>query len=142
MQKFIGTGRLTADPTTRYSNGDKPCCFAKYTIAINRRFKREGEPDADFIQCSSFGKTAEFVEKYFTKGMKIEVCGEIRTGKYTNKDGVVVFTTEVAVEEVGFAESKGNNSGPGERPTPGQASCGDGFVNIDQSNIEEELPFN
>ena len=121
---------------------EKSCCFAKYTIAINRRFKRDGEPDADFIQCSSFGKTAEFVEKYFTKGMKIEVCGEIRTGKYTNKDGAVVFTTEVAAEEVGFAESKGNNSAPSDRPNPGQASCGDGFVNIDQSNIEEELPFN
>lgn len=141
MQKFIGTGRLIADPTIRYSNGDKPCCFAKYTIAVNRRFKRDGEPDADFIPCNAFGKTAEFLEKYFTKGMKIEVVGEIRTGKYTNKDGVVVYTTEVAVEEVGFAESKGGNSAPSDRPTPSQASCGDGFVNIDNSSIEDELPF-
>ena len=140
MQKFIGTGRLTADPTIRYSNGDKPCCFAKYTIAINRRFKRDGEPDADFIQCSSFGKTAEFVEKYFTKGMKIEVVGEIRTGKYTNKDGAVVFTTEVAVEEVGFAESKGNNSATGERPNPSNVDSS-GFMAV-TDDIESELPFN
>ena len=139
MQKFIGTGRLTADPAIRYSNSEKPCCFAKYTIAINRRFKREGEPDADFVQCSSFGKTAEFVEKYFTKGMKIEVCGEIRTGKYTNKDGAVVFTTEVAVEEVGFAESKGNNSGPGERPNPSNVDSS-GFMQV-QEGLEDDLPF-
>jgi len=137
MQKFMGTGRLIADPTTRYSNGEKPCCFAKYTIAINRRFKRDGEPEADFIQCSSFGKTAEFVEKYFTKGMKIEVVGEIRTGKYTNKEGVVVYTTEVAVDEVGFAESKGNSGNNNQAPNRPDA---DGFLPIVEG-IEDDLPF-
>ena len=100
MQKWIGTGRLTADPTIRYSQGKKPCCFAKFTLAVNRRFKRENEPNADFINCTAVGKTAEVIEKYFTKGMKMEVVGEIRTGSYTNKDGVKVFTDNLARNDV------------------------------------------
>ena len=139
MQKWVATGRLTNDPTIRYSQGDKPCCFAKFSIAVNRRFKRENEPDADFINCTAFGKTAEVIEKYFTKGMKMEVVGEIRTGSYTNKDGAKVYTTEVAAEEVGFAESKQNGNSGGQSQ---QASGNDGFMSIPSDLDSEELPFN
>ena len=138
MQKWIGTGRLTKDPDIRYSAGEKPCCFAKFTLAVNRRFKRENEPDADFVNCSAIGKSAEICEKYFTKGMKMEVVGEIRTGSYTNKDGVKVYTTEVLAEEIGFAESKGN-SNSSEKPNSSKSD--DGFMNI-PDGIDEELPFN
>lgn len=138
MQKWVATGRLTRDPEIRYSQGDKPCCFAKFTIAVNRRFKRDNEPDADFINCTAFGKTAEVIEKYFTKGMKMEIVGEIRTGSYTNKDGAKVYTTEVAAEEVGFAESKQNGNSGGQSQ---QASSSDGFMSI-PDGIDEELPFN
>ena len=139
MQKWIGTGRLVREPEIRYSQGEKPCCFAKFTLAVNRRFKRENEPDADFISFTAFGKTAEVVEKYFTKGMKMEVVGEIRTGSYTNKDGVKVYTTEVAAEEIGFAESK--QSGNSSDNTPSQQVSGsDGFMQI-ADNGPEELPF-
>jgi single-strand DNA-binding protein len=137
MQKWIASGRLTRDPEVRYSQGDKSCCFAKFTIAVNRRFKRDNEPDADFINCTAFGKTAEIVEKYFTKGMKMEIVGEIRTGSYTNKDGAKVYTTEIAVEEVGFAESKQNGNSGGQSQ---QASGSDGFMNIEDGS-PEELPF-
>ena len=136
MQKWIATGRIVRDPEIRYA-GDKNTCFAKVTVAVNRRFKRDGEPDTDFIQCNMFGKTAEIVEKYFFKGMKMEIVGEIRTGSYTNKDGVKVYTTEIAVEEVGFAESKQSGSGGG-----GNSQTTDNsFVNI-PDGIDEELPFN
>ena len=141
MQKFLCTGRLTADPTIRYSAGEKPCCFAKFTLAVNRRFKRENEPDADFINCTAFGKTAEVIEKYFTKGMKMEVVGVIRTGSYTNKDGVKVYTTEVAAEEVGFAESK-QNSNSSNNAGSQQVSGSDGFMNIPADLDSELLPFN
>lgn len=138
MQKWLGTGRLVRNPEIRYSQGEKPCCFAKFTIAVNRRFKKENEPDADFITCNAFGKTAEVIEKYFTKGMKMEVVGEIRTGSYTNKDGAKVYTTEIAAEEVEFAESKQNGNSGGQSQ---QASNSDGFMNIPEG-IDEELPFN
>jgi len=137
MQKWVATGRLTNDPTIRYSQGEKPCCFAKFSIAVNRKFKRENEPDADFISCTAFGKTAEVIEKYFTKGMKMEVVGEIRTGSYTNKDGVKVYTTEVAAEEVGFAESKQNGNSSGQSQT---ITGNEDFLKVADSDIEE-LPF-
>ena len=142
MNKVIMLGRLTRDPEVRYSQAENPMAIARYTLAVDRKFKKDGEPTADFISCIAFGKNGEFAEKYLKQGTKIAVIGRLQTGKYTNKDGVVVYTTDLVVEEHEFAESKGNNSAPGERPNPSQASCGDGFVNIDQSNIEEELPFN
>ena len=138
MNKWNGTGRLVRDPEIRYSTGEKPCCFAKFTLAVDRKFKRENEPTADFIPCTAFGKTAEVIEKYFTKGMKMEVSGEIRTGSYTNKDGVKVYTTEVAADEIGFAESKGNSDS---QQMNQQTSGNDGFMNI-PDGIDEELPFN
>ena len=140
MQKWIGIGRLVRNPEIRYSQGEKPCCFAKFTLAVNRRFKRENEPDADFISFTAFGKTAEVIEKYFTKGMKMEVVGEIRTGSYTNKDGVKVYTTEVAAGEVGFAESK--QSGNSSDNTPSQPASGsDSFMQIPETDMDS-LPFN
>ena len=138
MNKWCGTGRLTRDPEIRYSQGEKPCCFAKFSIAVNRRFKKENEPDADFINCTAFGKIAEVIEKYFTKGMKMEVVGEIRTGSYTNKDGVKVYTTEVAAEEVGFTESKQNGNIGGQSQT---ITGNEDFMAIPDDISDSELPF-
>lgn len=145
MNKWIGMGRLTRDPEVGYG-GTNNTAVARYTLAVDRRFKRENEPTADFINCLTFGKSAEFVEKYFRQGMRITVCGRIQTGSYTNKDGVKVYTTEVVVEEQEFAESKNasqqNQSGPVQSQSgPMPASSGDGFMNI-PDGIDEKLPFN
>lgn len=143
MNKVILIGRLTRDPEVNYSNGGTS--VSKFSLAVDRRFKQEGGDTADFIRCVSFGKTAEFIEKYFHKGMKIGVCGRIQTGSYTNNDGQKVYTTDVVVEEAYFVESK--NAGSGQvagsndfKPNPSNA-MGDGFMNI-PDGIDEELPFN
>ncbi len=145
MNKVILMGRLTRDPEVRYSGGDNPLAIARYSLAVDRRFKRDGEASADFINCVVFGKSAEFTEKYFRQGMRVTVCGRIQTGSYTNKDGVKVYTTEVVVEEQEFAESKASseanaNSYRPSNPAP-SANVGDGFMNI-PDGIDEELPFN
>ena len=146
MNKVILMGRLTRDPEVRYSAGDSSLAIARYSLAVDRRFKRDGEPTADFINCVSFGKTAEFAEKYFRQGLKVAITGRIQTGSYTNKDGMKVYTTDVVVEEQEFAESKAasdSNSGGYQapvQPNPSVAS-GDGFMNI-PDGIDEELPFN
>ena len=103
MNKVILMGRLTRDPEVRYSAGESGTAIARYTLAVDRRFKRDGEATADFISCVSFGRTAEFAEKYFRQGLKIIVSGRIQTGSYTNRDGQKVYTTEVVVEEQEFA---------------------------------------
>lgn len=144
MNKVVLMGRLTRDPEVRYSQGANPIAVARYTLAVKRRFHRDGEPEADFINCLCFGKPAEFVEKYFRQGMQVTVCGRIQTGSYTNKDGVKVYTTEVVVDEQEFAESSksGSNAGstaPAKQSTP-TTSAGDGFMNI-PDGIDEELPF-
>ena len=137
-------GRLTRDPEVRYSQGDQATAVARYTLAVDRRFKRDNEQQtADFIGCVAFGKLGEFAEKYLRKGTKVVVTGRIQTGSYTNKDGQKVYTTDVVVEECEFAESKnagGENSDftPSHTPTP--SSVGDGFMNI-PDGIDEELPF-
>ena len=149
MNKVILMGRLTRDPEVRYSQGgENPLAIARYTLAVDRRFKRDGEQTADFISCVSFGKTAEFAEKYFRQGMRITISGRIQTGSYTNKDGVRVYTTEVIVEDQEFAESRAeseaNRSSFQSSPAPGPApsiDAGDGFMNI-PDGIDEELPFN
>ena len=105
MNKVILMGRLTRDPEVRYSQGEQATAIARYTVAVDRRFKRDGEPTADFIPCVIFGRSAEFAEKYFRQGLKIIVSGRIQTGSYTNRDGQKVYTTEVVVEEQEFAES-------------------------------------
>lgn len=143
MNKVILMGRLTRDPDVRYSHGEQSTAIARYTIAVDRRFKKDQEQSADFISCVAFGRAGEFAEKYFKKGTKVLVTGRIQTGSYTNKDGNKVYTTDVVVEEQEFAESKAasNNSGfaPADRPSP--SSAGDGFMNI-PDGIDEELPFN
>ena len=137
MNKVILLGRLTRDPEVRYSQGDNATAIARFSLAVNRRFKNaEGNYDADFPNCVSFGKTAEFVEKYFHKGDMIALTGRLQTGSYTNKDGVKVYTTDVVVEEVEFAGSKSNNDDV-QNNTPKDTS----FMNI-PDGIEDELPFN
>ena len=149
MNKVILMGRLTRDPEVRYSQGENSTAIARYTLAVDRRFRRnnDGEQSADFIGCVAFGRSAEFAEKYFRQGLKVIVTGRIQTGSYTNKDGQRVYTTDVVVENQEFAESKAasaNNAGGYQqaapsRPEPTQAA-GDGFMNIPDA-IEEELPF-
>lgn len=138
-------GRLTSDPEVRYSQGENPTAVAKYTLAVDRRFKRDGEPTADFIRCVVFGKPAEFTEKYFRKGTKICISGRIQTGSYTNRDGQKIYTTDVIVEEQDFAESKAaaaqNNIQAGPSPY-GPAPDPDGFMNIPDGIDDEEPPFN
>mgnify|MGYP000145478680 CR=1 FL=1 len=154
MNKVILMGRLTRDPEVRYSQGgENSLAIARYTLAVDRRFKRNGDDQtADFIGCVAFGRNAEFAEKYFRQGLKIIVSGRIQTGSYTNRDGQKVYTTEVVVEEQEFAESKAasdnyaashpQTSSPAPAPSmpaPGAASA-DGFMNI-PDGIDEELPF-
>ena len=148
MNKVVLMGRLTRNPDVRYSQGEKATCVARYTLAVNRRFRREGDQDADFINCVAFGRQGEFAEKYLKQGTKIVISGRIQTGSYTNRDGVKVYTTDVVVEECEFAESKnaasGNSDGgyrPAERPAPSSA-IGDGFMNIPDGVEDEGLPFN
>lgn len=145
MNKVILMGRLTRDPEVRYSQGEQATAVARYTIAVDRRFKREADAQsADFIGCVAFGRQAEFAEKYLHKGTKIAVTGRIQTGSYTKNDGQKVYTTDVVVEEQEFAESKSSGAEytqtAAERPTPSEAA-GDGFMNI-PDGIDEELPFN
>ena len=151
MNKVILMGRLTRDPEVRYSQGDNPMAIARYTLAVDRRFRRgnDGDQTADFIGCVAFGKSGEFAEKYFRQGLKVIVTGRIQTGSYTNKDGQKVYTTDVVVEDQEFVESKavsdanaGGFRAAAPTPAPAPASdAGDGFMNI-PDGIDEELPFN
>ena len=148
MNKVILMGRLTRDPEVRYSQGERPTAVARYTLAVNRTFKRAGEPDADFINCVAFGRTAEFAEKYFRQGIRIVISGRIQTGSYTNRDGVKVYTTDIIVDEQEFAESKASSDQSaaafGGRPSMAAPSApiGDGFMNIPDGVEDEDLPFN
>lgn len=131
-------GRLTKDPDVRYSQGEKATAVARYVLAVDRKFKRDGEVNVDFINCIAFGKNGEFAEKYLRKGTKIVVVGRIQTGSFTNKDGQKVYTTDVVVEEHEFAESK---KSAGESLPPATSHTDkDGFMNI-PDGIDEELPF-
>ena len=142
MNKVILMGRLTRDPEMRYSQGENSTAVARYTLAVDRRFKRDGDPGVDFINCIAFGKLGEFAEKYLKKGTKIAIMGRIQTGSYTNKEGQKVYTTDVVVEEQEFAESKNasNNSNSSNNSAPSM-NASDGFMNI-PDGIDEELPFN
>lgn len=158
MNKVILMGRLTRDPEVRYSQGASQTAVARFSVAVDRRFKREGEPDADFFNCTAFGKQAEFVERYLHKGIKIVLAGRIQNDNYTNKDGQMVYSVRVMVDEIEFAESKNasggnaggyagggyNNNGGfsgGGNSAPAPSGAGDGFMNI-PDGIDEELPFN
>lgn len=137
MNKVVLMGRLVRDPNVRYSQGEDPIAMARYTLAVDRRFKRDGQQNADFINCLAFGRSAEFAEKYFKQGTKIAVSGRIQTGSYTNRDGVKVYTTEVVIEEQNFAESKNSqNNGENQQNTPED----DGFMDI-PDGFEDQLPF-
>ena len=140
MNKVILMGRLTRDPEVRYSQGAEPLAIARYSLAVNRRFKRDGEPDADFINIVAFGRNAEFAERYFKKGKQVSVVGHLQTGSY-EKDGVRRYTTDVIVEEQHFAESKGsqnsNASNEGVKPKANQ----DGFVSVDDDFDSDDIPF-
>ena len=143
MNKVILMGRLTRDPEVRYGAGENSTAVARYTIAVDRRFKRDGEQSADFIGCVAFGRNAEFAEKYLRQGTKIVLTGRIQTGSYTNRDGQKVYTTDTVVEEQEFAESKAaaSNGGQGNYSRPSAApSDADGFMNI-PDGIDDELPF-
>ena len=140
MNKVILMGRLTRDPDIRYTQSNsaqEQTCIARYSLAVNRRFNRDGEQKADFISCVAFGHQAEFTEKYLRKGTKIALTGRIQTGSYTNRDGQKVYTTDVVVEEQEFAKSKAAGQTTQQNPTPVSE---DGFMEI-PDGLEEELPF-
>ena len=155
MNKVILMGRLTRDPDVRYSQGESATAVARYTLAVDRRGRRDmnGESQqADFIPCVAFDRAAEFAEKYFRQGMRVLVSGRIQTGSYTNRDGQKVYTTEVILDDQEFADSKGASSGndggfqpsyqqPSSRPAPASA-VGEGFMNIPDGVEDEGLPFN
>lgn len=133
MNKWIGMGRLTRDPEMR---GDGTSLVARYNLAVDRRFKKEGQADTDFINCVCFGKSAEFAEKYLKKGTKIVVTGRIQTGSYTDKDNKKVYTTDVIVEDQEFAESKGESSSSETKSTKSDND----FMDI-PANTLSDMPF-
>lgn len=141
MNKVILIGRLTRDPDVRYSQGETAMAIAKYNLAVDRRFRREGEQSADFISCVAFGKNGEFAERYLRQGIKIAVTGRIQTGSYTNRDGHKVYTTDVVVESQEFVESKRAVEEREAAYDRGQTEPdADGFMSI-PDGIDEELPF-
>ena len=148
MNRVILMGRLTRDPEVRYTSGERSMAIARYTLAVDRGFKRgdSSEQNADFIPCVAFDKAGEFAERYFRQGMRVLVSGRIQTGSYTNKEGQKVYTTEVIVDTQEFADSKGASDGSSSyqastRPSPASAST-DGFMNIPDGVDDEGLPFN
>ena len=147
MNKIILMGRLTRDPEVRYSQGENSLAIARFSLAVNRTFKRQGDPEADFFNCTAFGRLAEFAEKYLKQGTKILLSGRVQNDNYTNKEGQKVYSVQIIAEEMEFAESKSAASGAGNNfnqgfspnaPEPNQAA--DGFMNI-PTGLEEELPF-
>jgi len=143
MNKVILMGRLTRDPEVRYSAGENAMAIARYTLAVDRRIRKENEANADFIGCIAFGRNAEFAEKYFRQGMRVVITGRIQTGSYTNREGKKIYTTDIVIEEQEFAESRSaseqNRNFP-DRNVDMKSDAGDGFMNI-TDGIDEELPF-
>ena len=144
MNRVILMGRLTRDPEVRYTQGSEPMAVARYTLAVNRRVRKDdGSQEADFINIVAFRKAGEFAEKYFRQGMRVLVSGRIQTGSYTNKDGQRVYTTDVIVDEQEFADSKNSSGRTGDyQPTSTPSSVGDGFMTIPDGVEDEGLPFN
>jgi len=151
MNKVILMGRLTRDPEVRYSQAAEPLAIARYSLAVNRRFKRDGDPDADFINIVAFGRNGEFAEKFFQKGQQVVVVGHMQTGSY-EKDGVRRYTTDVIVEEQHFAESKrnfeermasggGNNFSQPAAPANNNSTSVEGFVSVDDDFDDDDIPF-
>lgn len=137
MNKVILMGRLTKDPDVRYSQANPPVAVARYSLAVNRRFKKQGEQEADFINCVAFGKAAEFVEKFLKKGMQISIVGRIQTGSYTDKDGKKIYTTDVVVEEHYFTESKKDSQTSSNAPSDSTEA----FYPVDENVDDADLPF-
>lgn len=135
MNNVVLMGRLTKEPETRYTTGDSPIAITRYTLAVDRRYKKDGEQTADFINIVTFGKAAEFAEKYFSKGLRVAVSGRIQTGSYKNKEGNTVYTTEVVADNQEFADTRKTQEAP-----KGEVDD-DGFMHV-PDNIDEELPFN
>lgn len=140
MNKVILMGRLTRSPEVRYSQGSEPVAVARYTLAVNRRFKRKDEPEADFIPCVAFGESGEFAEKYFRKGQLVGVIGRLQVRSWEDKEGKKHWTTEVIIEEQHFAESK-KDTGEGKAAKESGQAAADGFYPIDESVEDEDLPF-
>ena len=140
MNKVLLMGRLTRDPEVRYTQGSQPMAVARFTLAVDRKTKKENEQSADFIACVAFGKGGEFVEKYLKKGTKIALEGHWQTGSFTNREGVKVYTNDCVVDSMEFAESKHENGGNATQPSQTQTDD-DGFMNI-PDGIDEQLPFN
>lgn len=144
MNKVILLGNLTRDPEIRYSQGEKQMAVARFSLAVNRRFAKDGETNADFLNCTAFGKTAEFVEKYFRQGSRMSLVGRIENNNYTNKNGEKVYSVQIMVEEVEFAERKSaqsNNQTQNQNQPAQENSADDDFMNI-PDGIEDGLPFN
>ncbi len=151
MNKVILMGRLTRDPEVRYTQSSEPLAVARYSLAVNRRFKREGEADADFINCVAFGKAGEFAEKYLKKGMQMTVCGRLQVRSYDDQSGQKRYVTEVVIEEQDFAESKasfqqressGANASFQSGKAPSPMSDPEGFSAIVESiDDDDDLPF-
>lgn len=138
MNKIILMGRLTREPEVRYSSGEKSVAISKFSLAVDRRFKREGEAEADFFNCTAFGKQAEFVEKYLKQGTKILLTGRVQNDNYMNKEGQKVYSVSIMAEEIEFAESKGTSDSQQQNTQPKFNT--DGFTNI-PDGLQEELPF-
>lgn len=146
MNKVILIGRLTKDPEVRYSQSANPVAVTRFTLAVNRRFKREGEQEADFIQCVAFGKTGEFAGKYFTKGKQAVVTGRLQVSSWDDQNGQRRWSTDVVVEEMEFGESKSaseanRNSFPNQEEPPKAGPASDDFYQIDESIDDDDLPF-
>lgn len=150
MNKVILMGRLTRSPEVRYSQGAEPVAVARYTLAVNRRFKRKDEPEADFIPCVAFGKSGEFAEKYFKKGQMVSIVGRLQVRSWEDNEGKKRWTTEVVIEEPYFAESK-KDSGEGKPAAQSKPAAQTGkqmglaeqkgFYPIDESVEDDDLPF-
>ena len=145
MNKAIISGRLTRDAVVRYSQGNDPTAVARFTLAVDRKVKRDqNTQSADFISCVAFGKQGEFMEKFGKQGVKFEISGRIQTGSYTNRDGAKVYTTEVICEDIEFGESKAsserNAAAGGQQAARQPETDADGFMNI-PDGIEDESPF-
>ena len=138
MNKFLGVGRLTRDPDVRYTTGDNGMCVSRFSVALDRKYKKDGEQSADFPSCVAFGKTGEFIEKYFKKGMRIGFEGRIQTGSYKDNNGNTVYTTDIVVEQCEFVESKSDNT----QAPPTETADTDGFMQIQDDVDDELLPFN
>ena len=139
MNKIILMGNLTRDPEIRYTQGENALAIARFSLAINRRFAKQGDTEVDYFNCTAFGKQAEFIEKYFRKGSRMLVSGRVQNDNYTNKNGEKVYSVQIIAEEIEFAERKGSGQTSGGAPEPREAS--NDFMNI-PDGVEEGLPFN